>query len=120
MWRSKAKERAEEAHDGYHQEVRPEAVASIEQANVEADDDDDAEQRAARVRAAEAEVALLYARIASHDLMPRVVACKEEGMDDAASIAKKLGVPVVKVYRALDLLRCHLEKIREARAKGEA
>jgi DNA-directed RNA polymerase specialized sigma24 family protein len=112
---SHASQREELAHDGFHREVRPGHVPSAEDLAVAPDSD---ARRARAQQDAKTVLELLRSRVRDHELMPGVLACKESGIDEPRRIAEKLGVPVQKVYRALDLLRYHLRQIREARGAG--
>jgi hypothetical protein len=60
------------------------------------------------------ELTLLKARISRHDLMPKVLQCKADGIDRPADIARALGVPAERVHRAIELLKDHLANIRAA------
>jgi DNA-directed RNA polymerase specialized sigma24 family protein len=110
-FKSKAPEKEAAAREGYAREELPTTAASAEDHIIRAETE--TEDTAAREAKATREVALLRERIASHDLMPKVIACLERGAEGPRVIADELGVPVVKVYRALDLMRHHLKKIRE-------
>lgn len=110
-WKSKAPEKEAEAHEGFAREELPTKTPSVEDDIIR----DETEREVTAVREAKAarEVELLRERVARHELMPRVIAALEHGTEERAAIADELGVPVQKVYRALDLMRHHLKKIRE-------
>jgi DNA-directed RNA polymerase specialized sigma24 family protein len=114
---SKAPEREALARQGFAREELPSAAASPEDVIVRAETE--TQELAALEAKATREVELLRARIANHDLMPRVLACIEQGIEGARAIADTIGVPVVKVYRALDLIRHHIKKIRETETETE-
>jgi DNA-directed RNA polymerase specialized sigma24 family protein len=76
--------------------------------------------RADRLAKAERELRTLRERIAENPLLVRVLAKREEGVERAADIATALGEPVKDIYRANELLKYHLRKIREERGKGDA
>jgi len=103
---SKAPEREGVAHGDYHREVRPTVVESPEETVLEHEEAQLGRSRAAR------ELGLLAARIDHHELAPKVLRCKSDGIAPPAEIARTLGVPVRQVYQAIDLLKYHLEKIR--------
>jgi DNA-directed RNA polymerase specialized sigma24 family protein len=111
---SKAPEREAEAVAGFLREEVPDLAPSAEAAILDKAREDREEE--ARRANAVAELEMLRVRIADHELMPKVLACREQGIDGASRIAAELGVPVQKVYRAIDLIKYHLKKIREERA----
>jgi hypothetical protein len=112
---SKAPEKEAEARQGYAREELPTAAASPEDLIVRAETE--SEQAAAGQARAIFELEQLRARTAQHELMPQVIACIARGIEDSGAIAHELGVPVVKVYRAKDLIRHHIKKIRETEKK---
>jgi DNA-directed RNA polymerase specialized sigma24 family protein len=112
---SKAREKEKEANEGYGREELPTHTPSVEDRIIE--EQTETELMAARESKAAREVALLREKIASHELMPRVAAALEGGTTRPADIATELGVPVQKVYRALDLMRHHMQNIRDAERK---
>jgi DNA-directed RNA polymerase specialized sigma24 family protein len=110
-WKSKAPEKEAEAHEGFGREELPTKTPSVEDDIIR--EETEAEVAAARQAKAARELLLLRARIAGHELMPGVLAALEHGTEERAAIARELRVPAQKVYRALDLMRHHLKKIRE-------
>lgn len=103
---SKAPERDEEAHEGFHREMSAAHSSSAEDAIVESDDAQERQAAAATL------LEQLEARIANHPLAPKVLACKAKEMTPA-EIARDLGVPVGDVYGAIKLIKHHLQKLRE-------
>jgi DNA-directed RNA polymerase specialized sigma24 family protein len=101
QYASKAPERERTANEAYHRDVVPLRVESTE------------ERMLARAKAA-TELSLLEARISNHDLVPKVLQCKADGIDRPADIARALGVPAARVHRAIELLKHHLANIRAA------
>jgi hypothetical protein len=108
---SRAPEKEAEAHERFEREVLPTHTPSVEDRIVH--EETESELTAANQARAAREVELLRAKTANHDLMPRVVAALERGTKTPAAIAEELSVPVQKVYRALDLMRHHLQNIRD-------
>jgi DNA-directed RNA polymerase specialized sigma24 family protein len=74
-----------------------------------------ASEKAERSAHAEGELEQLRASVAAHPVAPGVLRCRAEGLHKAADIAAELNVSVDEVYRANELLRERLKKIR----KGE-
>jgi DNA-directed RNA polymerase specialized sigma24 family protein len=112
---SKAPERESLANEGYHREQRPGAVPSHE-ADLLARAEEAAEPaRIARRHALAArQLAELERRIADHPLAVAVLRCKAEGLERRpAEVAACLGVPVAQVYRAIEVLKYHLKRIRD-------
>jgi DNA-directed RNA polymerase specialized sigma24 family protein len=104
--RSKAPERDAKAHEGFHREVVGDHTGSPEDKALEQAED------TARSSKAASELDELQARVAHQAVPSGVLRCRTEGIDKAADIARKLKVPVEQVYRASELLRYHLKKIR--------
>jgi hypothetical protein len=111
---SKKGERDGLAHEGYHREIRPERVDSPEEMHLHRGDADQRQDAAAR------ELDELKRRIAGHELAPRVLACKADGIDKPADIARELGVPAAKVYAAIRVLKENLVAIRRAHGSRPA
>jgi DNA-directed RNA polymerase specialized sigma24 family protein len=103
---SKKGSRENAAHEGYQREVRPEREPSVEEATIEAGDADDRQAQAAR------ELEELQRRASKHPVMSGVLRCMAEGTHKPADIALALKVPVQQVYRARELLKDHLERMR--------
>jgi hypothetical protein len=100
------------ASEGYHREVRPERVDASDELHLER-----AEADRRRKKAASALVKL-EARIANLPLARRIVDAQREAEESdeilsPAKLADRLGVPRKDVYRALEMLRHHMDKIRE-------
>jgi DNA-directed RNA polymerase specialized sigma24 family protein len=104
--RSKKGEREVEAQKGFQREVRPEVVASVEEAAIETGDAAEREADATR------ELEELQRRAAKHPVMSGVLRCKAAGTHKAADIAVALNVPVQQVYRAIELLKDHMQRMR--------
>ncbi len=114
---SKAPEREALVHEAYHREVRPLYDGSAEDMMLERAEEEAESARAEQRRAAAASaLARLEARVRGHEVARGVLRCKSEGIEKAADIAVALGVPVAQVYRAMEMLKYHLTKIR---AEGE-
>jgi len=111
----KKESREREAGEGFYREEQRPYVPSVEQALVEGQEQ--REGADASRQAASSDVAELHLAIADHPLMPRVLACKGEGLEPA-EIAEKLDVPVAQVYAAIKLIKYHLARIREKRRGG--
>jgi hypothetical protein len=107
--------RERKANEGYHREIRPERVGSAEEMNLEKAEADRREAVAIR------ELAELERRIADLPLAKRIVeAHRERDFAKPSDLAAHLQEPVENVYRAQEMLRYHLKKIREdARDEGE-
>jgi len=100
--------RERKANEGFHREIRPERVDSPEEMNLEKAEADRREALAIR------ELAELERRIAHLPLAKRIVeAERERDFEKPAHLAAHLGEPVENVYRAQEMLRYHLRKIRE-------
>jgi DNA-directed RNA polymerase specialized sigma24 family protein len=56
----------------------------------------------------------LTERVSGDPVASGVLRCRAEGLQKAGDIAAALGVPVEQVYRANELLKLQLKKIREA------
>ena len=95
-------------NEGFHREIRPERVDSPEEMNLEKAEADRREARAIR------ELAELERRIAGLPLAKRIVeAQRERDFEKPAHLAAYLQAPIEDVYRAQEMLRYHLKKIRE-------
>jgi len=105
-YRSKQGEREALGNEGYHREVRPGHDVSVEDAVIEASDAD------ARQTQAALEVEELRRRAASHPVMSGVLRCKSGGINKAADIARELNASPKEVYRAIELLKDHLTRMR--------
>ena len=106
------------AREGYHREMRPERVDASDEMHLDRADADRRKAKAAR------ELAKLEVRIEKLPLARRVLeAQRDAGEDDDFStpgkLAEHLGVPVKDVYRALEMLRYHIAKIREEDDESE-
>jgi hypothetical protein len=100
--------RERKANEGYHREIRPERVDSAEEMILEKAEADRREAKAIR------ELAELERRIAGLPLAKRIVeAQRERDFEKPAHLAAYLREPVEDVYRAQEMLRYHLKKIRE-------
>ena len=100
--------RETKANEGYHREIRPERVDSPEEMNLEKAEADGHEAIALR------ELAELERRVAGLPLAKRIPeAQRERDFEKAAQLAAHLREPVESVYRAQEMLRYHLKKIRE-------
>jgi len=111
---SKAPEREALVHAGYHREMRPVQTVSAEEMMLERAEELADEERRAGVAAEE--IAQLRVRIAKHPTVPEVLRLKEEGIEEPREIARILGLEPKQVYRAIEMLKYHLDKIREAAA----
>lgn len=115
---SKAGEKAEKAADGHQREVvgrdhapSPEE-ATLEQARIEQQQGE-----------ADDELDRLAARVAKNETLAAVLRCRRDGMVKPSVIAEELKLPVTAVYKANELLRYHLKKMREGqppRAEDDA
>jgi DNA-directed RNA polymerase specialized sigma24 family protein len=112
---SKAREKEAEAREGYGREELPSATASVEESVILAETEE--EEAAARESTASREMALLRDRTSGHELIARLLDCYERGIEKPRHVAAELGVPVEKVYDAVESLRRHLRKIRESEAQ---
>jgi DNA-directed RNA polymerase specialized sigma24 family protein len=105
--RSAARRNASLAADGFHREVVGYRTESAEADHLEH------EHWARR----DADAASLYeklaAAIAHHPVAPEVLRCVLDGNHKAADVAERLGVPVEKVYRANEVIKDNLRRIRE-------
>jgi hypothetical protein len=105
---SKEPEREEIAHETFHREVRPDRVESAEELHLERGDAEVRRDRAAR------ELEQLEARVANLPVASAILRLqREQGIHKPAEMAEALKVPVRDVYRALEMLRYHLKKLRE-------
>jgi DNA-directed RNA polymerase specialized sigma24 family protein len=95
------------AGEGFHQEVVGRSTASAEDRALEHAEAEMRREMAAR------QLEQLAERVADHPVAPGVLRCRTEGVTRAADIATHLGVPVEQVYRANELLKEQLKKIRE-------
>jgi DNA-directed RNA polymerase specialized sigma24 family protein len=96
------------AHEEYHAEVVGRQTESAEHETLEHAGAEERRTAAATV------LEQLTARVAAHPVAPGVLRCRAEGLQKAGDIATALGVPVDQVYRANELLKEQLQKIREA------
>jgi hypothetical protein len=111
--------RERKAMEGFHREIRPERVDSAEEMHLEK------AYYAARHEASARRLAKLEERLEQRGLglARRIVdAYREKDYETRTEVADDLGVPVQQVYRAIETMRYHLEKIVEeetAEGKGE-
>ena len=111
---SKRPEKDAEAHEGFHQEVVGDVAPSPEKKTLERAEEEDAQA------SADAELDALDASIADNEGARAVLRCRREHeLTKASDIALKLGMPVDAVYRANELVRDHLRKLRKKRGKEE-
>lgn len=108
---SKAPQRDARAHAGFHREIVGTSVGSPEDETLDHAEDEDRQSSARR------ELAELEASVAAHPVAPRVLRCKADGIEKPADIARALSIPVEHVYRATELLREHLRRIRQREKK---
>jgi DNA-directed RNA polymerase specialized sigma24 family protein len=108
------------AKQAYRREVLPASVSSHETDLLARAEEAAEPARTARRHALAARrLAELERRIAQHPLAPAVLRCKAEGLERRpADVAATLGVPVAQVYRAVEVLKYHLNRIR-AEMPGE-
>jgi hypothetical protein len=107
---SKAPERESEAAEGFHREVRPDRVESPEELQLDHGEAARRRERAAR------ELEQLAERVANLPVASAILRLQaDEGMHKPAELAAALNVPQREIYRALEMLRYHLKKIREVR-----
>ncbi len=99
--------REQVAHEGFHAEVVGRQTQSPEARTL------DHAESAERQTNAATELELLTASVADYPVPLGVLRCRAEGLDKASEIAANLRVPVDDVYRANEMLRLHLKKIRE-------
>jgi RNA polymerase sigma factor (sigma-70 family) len=95
------------AQEGFHDEVVGRHTASPEDRTLAH------AESAERQTDAATELELLTTSVADYPVPLGVLHCRAEGLDKASEIAAKLRVPVDDVYRANEMLRLHLKKIRE-------
>src|ERR1700722_4814665 len=95
-----APERDQTAHEGFYREEQRAHTLSPEDKLLEHRDEHDRQSEAM------SELDALGARIADHPLMPRVLACKAQGMMPG-EIARALNVPASDVYAAIKLIKHH-------------
>jgi DNA-directed RNA polymerase specialized sigma24 family protein len=113
-WASKRPEQDLRAHEGFQQEVVGLTAPSPETKTLERAEEEDAQARA------EAELDALEASVAGNDAAVAVLRCRREhALTKAADIAAKLGMPQPQVYRANELLRDHLQRLRKKRKDDE-
>ncbi len=108
---SKAPQRDASAHAGLHREIVGTSVGSPEDETLDHAEDEDRQSSARR------ELAELEASVAAHPVAARVLRCEADGIEKPADIARALSVPVERVYRATELLRDHLRRIRQREKK---
>lgn len=106
--RSAADRHQRAAAKGFHDEVVGRRTPSLEEQLVER------EEVVERDAAAAGVLERLALSVAHDDVAPGVLRCRSEGIDKPAAIAEALGVNVGSVYRANEMLRYHLRRIREA------
>jgi DNA-directed RNA polymerase specialized sigma24 family protein len=101
-------ERAAQTREGFQREVAGTEAPSPEDATIDGTDGAD------RQAAAERELDELAASVADHPDAPRVLRLRRasERKRKASEIARELGLPVERVYRANDVLLRHLRRIR--------
>jgi DNA-directed RNA polymerase specialized sigma24 family protein len=75
--------------------------------------DPDTEARIADAQVARKAVSAVFDRVSGDELASQVMMLQSEGMDDAASQAKHLGVNVTEVYNARRRLKGHVEAIQK-------
>ena len=109
-------ERAAHARESFQREVLGMEAASPEDETI------DGTATAERQAEAERELDELAASVADHPDAPRVLRMRREaeGKKKAADIARELDMPVGRVYRANDVLRRHLRRIRAERGERDA
>ncbi|HEY8088176.1 MAG TPA: hypothetical protein VIF09_10035 [Polyangiaceae bacterium] len=112
-FKSKAHERADRAHGEFQRDVG-EKERSPEEATL------DRAETEGRQSDAESELDRLEASVSGHDLAPRVLRCRRDGKVKASDIARELDVPVAQVYRANEMLKDHLRKIRAEGGEEES
>jgi DNA-directed RNA polymerase specialized sigma24 family protein len=96
------------AANGFHREVVGHHTESAEADLLER------EYWASRDAAAESLYEKVAAAVAHHAVAHAVLRCAFDGNHKAADIAERLGVPVEKVYRANEVIKDNLRRIREA------
>jgi DNA-directed RNA polymerase specialized sigma24 family protein len=104
-------ERDQAAAEGFYRETETERAESSEQKNLLYAESASRQAEAAR------ELEELRASVAHQPLVSEVLRKREEGLERAADVAQALGVPVERVYRANEVLREHLKRIRQSRKK---
>jgi DNA-directed RNA polymerase specialized sigma24 family protein len=102
-----ARAREVSLRESYQREVNGASTSSAEDDAIARFD------REERQAAAKTVLLDLRARVADHPIALEVLRYKDEGVDKPAAIAVALGVPVKKVYDAIDLLKYHLKKLRK-------
>lgn len=105
--RSAAPRNEAAAGEGFHQEVVGRSTPSAEDKALEHAEAEMRRERAVR------DLERLGQRVADHPVAPGVLRCRGDGIIKAADIARELGVSVEQVYRANELLKEQLKKIRE-------
>ncbi len=106
--RSVARRREGSAHEAFYGNDAGRRTQSPEDAALQLAETNRADARAA------SQLERLTGSVAHQPLASAVLRCRTEGMHKAADIAAALEVRVEAVYRANEVLRAHLAKIREA------
>lgn len=107
LFHSAASRHEAEAGEGFHREVVGRSTASAEERALEHAESEMRRETAAR------ELELLAEQVADDPVAPGVLRCRGNGVTKAADIAKVLEVPVEQVYRANELVKGQLKKIRK-------
>jgi DNA-directed RNA polymerase specialized sigma24 family protein len=107
VFHSAAARHEAQAAEGFHAEVVGRSSLSAEDRALAHAETEMRREAAAR------DLERLAQRVADHPVAPGVLRCRGDGITKAADIARELGVPVEQVYRANELLKEQLRKIRE-------
>ncbi len=106
---SKAGEREDAAHEGFHRETRPAATQSAEEMAVGREEQEERRSTAAKT------VERLLARVSGRSLCARIVRALEDGEEmKPSALASRLGVTREEIYVALRQLRYHVQRIGES------